>query len=487
MSMTQTAGYLLEEVVAHLLRSSGYRLLDATDDPDALVVAGNGLRVRGRGAQHQADALGDLDVPIPFSLPVRLFVEAKCVRDRTGLDVIRNAHGVVHDVNERLHSSSPEMGDLYRRRVQYRYSVFSTGGFSEDAQRFALAHQISLVDLSSRDWRELADTLRAGARSAHKLGPGNGDTVAAWARRALREALRTLEAADGRATQSRSPVGDSHSIWARELSARILRRRSGRNDMLLGFVDAPFILILSPEDTDAFVGLAAGRTEPLPVDIFWEAEGPLEGDWTIEHESDAGVVRLTFPLPDALQEVITVASEEEQRATASRAKALLSTITVYVEGRPIRLQYRRRRPTSSRQEPAVARWANLRESFRRKKSLPPEPADADQGARGWNLRAVGELLHRLDQGSYVQGEIIRHAVALGGSVTREQIYDLAGYPPDRTLRGFSRPTSRLRDELVQEGLIPGSAAYPLEVDYGTGVTALQYKVAPEIAAILRSS
>lgn len=257
--------------------------------------------------------------------------------------------------------------------------------------------------------------------------------------------------------------------------------------MLLGFVDAPFILVLSPEDTDSFVGLAAGRTEPLPVDIFWEAEGPLEGDWTIEHESDAGVVRLTFPLPDALQEVITVASEEEQRATASRAKALLSTITVYVEGRPIRLQYRRRRPTSARQEPAVERWADLRASFRRQKSLPPEPADADLSARGWNPLAVDELLHRLDQGSYVQGEIIRHAVALGGSVTREQIYDLAGYPPDRTLRGFSRPTSRLRDELVQEGLIPGSAAYPLEVDYGTGVTALQYKVAPEIAAILRSS
>lgn len=487
MTKTQTAGYLLEEVVAHLLRSSGYRLLDATDDPDALVVAGNGLRVRGRGAQHQADALGDLDVPIPFSLPVRLFVEAKCVKDKTGLDVIRNAHGVVHDVNERLHSASPEMGDLHRRRVQYRYSVFSTGGFSEDAQRFALAHQISLVDLSSRDWRELADTLRAGARSAHKLAPGNRDTVAARARRALREALRTLEAADGRGTQSRSPVGDSFADWARELSARILRRRSGRNDMLLGFVDAPFILVLSPEDTDSFVGLAAGRTEPLPVDIFWEAEGPLEGDWTIEHESDAGVVRLTFPLPDALQEVITVASEEEQRATASRAKALLSTITVYVEGRPIRLQYRRRRPTSSRQDPAVARWADLRASFRRQKSLSPEPADADQGARGWNPLAVGELLLRLDQGAYVQGDIIRHAVALGGSVTREQIYDLAGYPPDRTLRGFSRPTSRLRDELVQEGLIPGSAAYPLEVDYGTGVTALQYKVAPEIAAILKSS
>ncbi|GAA1719140.1 hypothetical protein GCM10009745_80100 [Kribbella yunnanensis] len=71
-------GYLLEEALANLLRRNGYRLLQqVSDDPQALRKAGHGLLVRGRGADHQADALGDLIVPAPFSLPVRLFVEGK--------------------------------------------------------------------------------------------------------------------------------------------------------------------------------------------------------------------------------------------------------------------------------------------------------------------------------------------------------------------------------------------------------------------------
>ncbi|MFF1416128.1 hypothetical protein [Streptomyces sp. NPDC058280] len=57
-------GYLLEEVLAWLLRSSGYELLSEADeqekDPARKVLAqrNNGLAVRGSGAWHQADALG---------------------------------------------------------------------------------------------------------------------------------------------------------------------------------------------------------------------------------------------------------------------------------------------------------------------------------------------------------------------------------------------------------------------------------------------
>lgn len=53
------AGFVLEETIAWLLRYSGYRLLTSPDDDrDELAWAGNGLLVRGRGADHQADVLG---------------------------------------------------------------------------------------------------------------------------------------------------------------------------------------------------------------------------------------------------------------------------------------------------------------------------------------------------------------------------------------------------------------------------------------------
>jgi hypothetical protein len=97
----QLRGYLLEEALAWLLRNSGYRLLvDQSQDPDELVLNGNGLCVKGRGAEHQVDVLGEFAFTPAFSLPIRLFLEAKFTRQKTDLPVVRNAHGVIHDINE---------------------------------------------------------------------------------------------------------------------------------------------------------------------------------------------------------------------------------------------------------------------------------------------------------------------------------------------------------------------------------------------------
>jgi hypothetical protein len=94
MSIETLSGYVLEEALCQLLRQNGYRLLrHAADDPDALRDSGRGLLVRGRGAEHQADALGDLLLPSPFSLPIRLFVEAKNRGTKAQLRDVRNAQG----------------------------------------------------------------------------------------------------------------------------------------------------------------------------------------------------------------------------------------------------------------------------------------------------------------------------------------------------------------------------------------------------------
>lgn len=99
------AGYVLEDILAALLQDNGYRLLvHRSQDPDALDRADGELVVKGRSASHQADALGELEVSIPFASPVRLFLEAKCRKKPTGIADVRNAHGVISDVNERYSS-----------------------------------------------------------------------------------------------------------------------------------------------------------------------------------------------------------------------------------------------------------------------------------------------------------------------------------------------------------------------------------------------
>jgi hypothetical protein len=179
------AGYLLEELLASLIQSAGYRLLtDCSQDPHELCRARNGdLLVRGRGGNHQADVLGEFMLVPTFSQPVRLFVEAKARRSTTGVPTIRNAVGTIVDVNEAwMHNYSRN-----RTRYHYRYALFSISGFTAPAQSYALAHQISLVDLSGPEWADLVEIATTGASELlARIQPARGP----FSIRRLRELLR---------------------------------------------------------------------------------------------------------------------------------------------------------------------------------------------------------------------------------------------------------------------------------------------------------
>ncbi|GGY93209.1 hypothetical protein GCM10010300_41600 [Streptomyces olivaceoviridis] len=142
-----------------------------------------GLAVRGRGARHQADALGEFRYVPPFSLPVRLFVEAEFTGGNVKPPTVRNGHGAAHDVNEdvvmSVHGTDPSRP---RPRYHYSYAVFSTAGFGRAAQEYALAHQISLVDLSMPDFAERGTWWRrrpsasTGRSTRSPRRPGHGCT-----------------------------------------------------------------------------------------------------------------------------------------------------------------------------------------------------------------------------------------------------------------------------------------------------------------------
>ncbi|WP_218041104.1 restriction endonuclease [Acrocarpospora macrocephala] len=249
-------GYLLEESLAWLLRFSGYRLLVHQDqDPVELVTQGDTLRVRGRGALHQVDVLSEFALTPAFSMPVRLFLEAKYYQDRCGLEIVRNAHGVVHDVNENFMTG---LGTGPRQRYKYSYALFSTSGFTADAQRYALAHQISLVDLSGASFAWLLGYIGATASSldrAQKHLPSSTPFPVTWMRTELRRALETSP------LRLLSPVSVAEERFKQAAGsavaefAAVLRRRSDA-ELLLGFPSAPFILPLAADDHRRFLEYA---------------------------------------------------------------------------------------------------------------------------------------------------------------------------------------------------------------------------------------
>lgn len=150
-TLAQIRGGILEEIILILLENAGYRILDESDG-EKIRKGPNGLELQGRGEWHQVDALVAYDFLPSFIYPIRLIVETKAYlpksrnRGRIGIGVIRNAVGVLKDVNENFFSySSHSKNNEYKfSRFNYVYSVFSLCGFTKNAQRYAIAHQIFL-------------------------------------------------------------------------------------------------------------------------------------------------------------------------------------------------------------------------------------------------------------------------------------------------------------------------------------------------------
>jgi len=322
-------GYLLEEVLAWMLRGSGYRLLvHESQDPEELCMAGNGLCVRGRGADHQVDVLGEFAFTPAFSLPVRLFLEAKFTRQPCRLPVVRNAHVVIHDINENF-THGP--GSRLRKRYRYVYALFSTSGFTLDAQDFALAQQISLVDLSGASFSWLRDRVETAA--ADLLSAAREYRIdrfpVNWMRGQLRrllgtyprplddEALEPETSAHGFSRACQPMLGAlAEGLW-----------EGGRNELLLGFPAAPFIVPLVADNVDRFLSYA--RQHPDHVIRLRRYGRGAGAEWIAFPADDVEGYELTFSMPARIEEWIAENDERRTARTRQIKQRFLADMIIY--------------------------------------------------------------------------------------------------------------------------------------------------------------
>jgi hypothetical protein len=143
-TIQQIRGMLFEEAVLFLLARAGYRTIDVPDGRTIRPV-GAGLAVCGRGGMHQIDAIADYEIVPPFGYPQRLLVEAKFYSSRVELPIIRNAVGVLKDVNEFWH---PSHSILTGNRYHYLQAVFSASEFTSAAEDYAFAQDVYLFPLA---------------------------------------------------------------------------------------------------------------------------------------------------------------------------------------------------------------------------------------------------------------------------------------------------------------------------------------------------
>lgn len=98
--LRQFQGNHLEIALLSLLEASGYHTI-STPNPPMVLLGNKGLEVPDRGAFHQIDGIADFFISPPISHPHRLLAEGKFhEKDTVGIEVIRNAAGVLKDVSE---------------------------------------------------------------------------------------------------------------------------------------------------------------------------------------------------------------------------------------------------------------------------------------------------------------------------------------------------------------------------------------------------
>ncbi|GAA2274665.1 hypothetical protein GCM10010430_70830 [Kitasatospora cystarginea] len=326
-------GYLLEEALSWLLRNSGYSLLtEVRHDPEELTIGyGGALCVRGRSARHQVDVLGEFAFTPAFSLPVRMFLEAKFKNRPCDLAVVRNAHGVLHDVNQNFAvggMSNPGEGagaGRPRRRYQYVYALFSTSGFTSDAQRYAIAHQISLVDLSGPSFARLLTVIERTADELLAL--------------ATKHVLDKLPLTDVRArlryelgTASVPPDKD-FALPVRDALIDVIMRFTTAltahtsTELLLGFPAAPFILPLATSDAGAF--LQHAESHPAHHVRIQRRGHHTDAEWTVTPLDNTGAYELAFKLPPHVEQWISEIEESERARAVKIKRDFFSAITIY--------------------------------------------------------------------------------------------------------------------------------------------------------------
>lgn len=321
MELVSIKGAILEELVLHLLKLVGYLPLKVDDEGTR--GGHSGLEVEGRGEWHQIDAAALLDHSPAFMYPLRLLVEAKCYAEhrRIGIDIVRNAVGVLKDISENyfnLKTSSADGSaiDLKAQRYNYQSAIFSTSGYTRGATQYAIAHQIFLIQY------ERVALLRPVVEGLLDLAEDHFDSILRSAKEVGQKArmyVRALLAGEPLPEHPFSQMGLDH------LGFSIIEPLQGIKGSYFGMLQGKWPMhLLAPK--------------PLPAQLFANTDvlkcrvyGRESTSWSFApvnlEQNDENWFRLEFDLPQEIAELVKIA-QGDKVAIADLKKAHFSFISV---------------------------------------------------------------------------------------------------------------------------------------------------------------
>lgn len=349
-------GYILEEVLAYLIRNTGYRLLvDDSQDKQELGWRHNGLVVKGRGAVHQVDVLGELSWIPAFTYPLRLFVEAKFRQNKIGIPEVRNMVATLLDVNQnnlpQLHKAAGNNPQL-KPKYYYAGAIFSASGFSEPAMDMALAHNISLIELNTPEFQPLLDGISAAADSiVETLEPPEAEVPAGQVPEDEDESIEKdmlspdIQAPRGRfllalrtalrqrfETQTRAARNEALDLADKltHLLRPAINAATQTGELFVGMGQGPYMLVMKADQPEGFLEYA--RHHPVhDVTISWSSEIDEGGTWIVSpvHQTENRLpYSLRFRVPQPIYDWI-FSADNVPRTALDAKKLYFSSISIF--------------------------------------------------------------------------------------------------------------------------------------------------------------
>ena len=296
MKKSQAKGYLLEIVLAKLLKVNGYDLVTSSDN-EIRILERNGLNVKGRGGYHQFDSLGTFRITPPFVYPIRLFLEAKFYTNKVGIDRIRMGIGILQDVNTNYFTVKMTNEELNLPKYNYNYAIFSTSGFTGDAQRLALAHKIRLIDLSSGYYSWIRFFINQIVDRLFTYHSNNGDDISSDIFNDFKEEFSSwINNLRGNQLDRWFDFGIQQAVVY-----EFVNQMQNVRSIYIASTKSSQIIALIPDNDDEFRNSLL-RNPHQEVTITWNEN---ENDvWIVRPTRNYDQYRLTFQLPAIIRDYI---------------------------------------------------------------------------------------------------------------------------------------------------------------------------------------
>lgn len=272
---------MLEEALLYLLEVSGYRRVEgatASGKNDPTLQDGTvGLEVLGRGEAHQIDAVADLAIAQPFSLPQRLLIEGKFRPQKTGIEVVRNAIAILKDIREYWVGKDKVPP---KARYQYQYAIFSVSSYTSPAQQYAYAHDIYLIPLEkSAFFQPIIKAIKGLA--INNFNTPVTEKALSQLRKAIREGIR-----DSQTSLFRDFMPSKYI----PLMENFCRECRWVNGALIGMMARQFPILLVPHPDVRFDDLKSQEK----VEIY------TDGNGYYLRQASSGNLLFSFELPEDL-------------------------------------------------------------------------------------------------------------------------------------------------------------------------------------------